>query len=65
VKYIIFLTLVILSSCSDVEFQDKKQLSPIDRIEKFDYSGHSYVVWSGYHRGGIIHDPDCHCQKQK
>lgn len=35
-----------------------------DRIISADYKGHRYIVYKGYERGGITHDPDCPCRKK-
>lgn len=33
-------------------------------ISKFNYSGHSYILFDGdSHLNGIVHDPDCSCHK--
>lgn len=28
---------------------------------KKNFQNHSYVIWEGFYRGGILHDPDCSC----
>lgn len=33
------------------------------RIITRKYNGHSYIIYRGYRKGGITHDPDCPCQK--
>lgn len=39
----------------------------IDRIQKFEFEGHQYIqFWAvGTHggTGGVVHDPDCPCDK--
>ena len=33
-------------------------------ISKFNYSGHSYILFDGdSNLNGIVHDPDCSCHK--
>lgn len=32
-------------------------------LEVVKFRGHSYILFNGYKRGGIIHDPDCPCHK--
>lgn len=34
-----------------------------DRLITMEHNGHSYIVYKGVERGGIIHDPDCPCHK--
>lgn len=35
-----------------------------DKIVTAEYRGHSYIVYKGPERGGILHDPDCPCHKE-
>lgn len=28
-----------------------------------EFNGHTYVKWTGYQKGGIVHDPDCKCSR--
>lgn len=28
------------------------------------YQWHSYIIYKGYRKGGITHDPDCGCHKK-
>lgn len=28
------------------------------------YQWHSYIIYKGYRKGGITHDPDCQCHKK-
>ena len=32
-----------------------------DKIVTAEYHGHSYIIYKGYEKGGITHDPDCPC----
>lgn len=32
-------------------------------LEVVKFKGHSYILFNGYKRGGITHDPDCPCHK--
>lgn len=33
-------------------------------ITTTEYNGHRYILYKGYERGGITHDPDCPCRKK-
>ena len=35
------------------------------RIKVGWYKGHEYLLYESGHRGGIVHSPDCPCQKEK
>ena len=39
-------------------------VSAMDGIQTVNYKGHSYVLWIGYNKGAMVHDPDCACQKK-
>jgi len=28
-----------------------------------EFNGHTYVKWTGFQKGGIVHDPDCKCSR--
>lgn len=32
-----------------------------DKIVTAEYNGHRYIIYKGYRKGGITHDPDCPC----
>ena len=34
-----------------------------DDLHTVDYHGHSYIIYQGRCKGGIVHDPDCKCEK--
>lgn len=34
-----------------------------ENITTTEYNGHRYILYKGYNRGGITHDPDCPCHK--
>ena len=34
-----------------------------DDLHTVDYHGHSYIIYQGHYKGGIVHDPDCKCGK--
>lgn len=35
-----------------------------DKIVTAEYNGHSYIIYKGYKKGGITHDPDCPCREK-
>lgn len=35
-----------------------------DKIITAEYNGHSYIIYKGYRKGGITHDPDCPCREK-
>lgn len=35
-----------------------------DALNKAEFEGHSYIIYKGSQKGGIIHDPDCPCRKK-
>lgn len=35
-----------------------------DTLMKAEYEGHSYIIYKGSQKGGIIHDPDCPCREK-
>lgn len=35
-----------------------------DALMKAEYKGHSYIIYKGSQKGGIIHDPDCTCREK-
>lgn len=35
-----------------------------DALMKAEYEGHSYIIYKGSQKGGIIHDPDCPCREK-
>ena len=49
------------SSCRDPNLETAAQ----GKVSKIEYKDHTYVVWSINFGGGIVHDPDCKCLKEK
>jgi uncharacterized lipoprotein NlpE involved in copper resistance len=44
---------------------DQQQLNSVyDKIVTAEYNGHSYIIYKGYRKGGITHDPDCPCREK-
>lgn len=35
-----------------------------ETITTTEYDGHRYILYKGYERGGITHDPDCPCREK-
>lgn len=35
-----------------------------DALMKAEFEGHSYIIYKGSQKGGITHDPDCHCREE-
>lgn len=66
------LAVVALASCAPSKYEEAKttdaeyikvKTKMLD-IFKFNYSGHSYIMFDGTsHLNGVVHDPDCSCHK--
>lgn len=70
-KAIAILTVLLLfgmHSCNPEDFEHVKQgpriISSYPYIESFDFEGHHYVVVYSGEGCGIIHAPNCPCQKE-
>ena len=64
---ILFLSLLALTltGCGQGQLgTNNRQNSLNDAIMKAEYEGHSYIIYKGYRKGGITHDPDCQCHKK-
>lgn len=64
---ILFLTLLALTltGCGQEQLGTNNRLNSLDdAIMKAEYDGHSYIIYKGYRKGGITHDPDCQCHKK-
>ena len=61
------LALFALTGCEDNNNKTQQQINAeiAERITKFDYEGHKYLLYKRYYNkggiGGIAHDPDCPC----
>ena len=57
-----------LTGCEDNRTPEYKQQRIDDMyggcINTVNYKGHSYIIYSGHHQGGITHDPDCPCREK-
>lgn len=69
----VFTVCLALISCSQTpttheQWQDQQDREAASRITKFNYEGHSYLLYQ-YHIGaqwgvaGICHDENCDCKK--
>ena len=61
---ILFLSLLALTltGCGQDQLGTNNRLNSLDdAIMKAEYEGHSYIIYKGYRKGGITHDPDCGC----
>lgn len=63
---LIFLWFIGIPRCDRT--QEQKQ-QDIDRqydsqLTTVNYRGHSYILYTGYKQGGIVHDPDCPCREK-
>lgn len=74
-KLLIFAMLALtLTGCKKHTPKEKQQIQ--ERLQKIDdgnrrddlhtveYNGHSYIIYQGRYKGGIIHDPDCPCHQK-
>ena len=77
---VILLVLGLLASCNcespkrEMPVEPVKELTetnymPLEHANKFTYEGHSYIVFYSHvnmYKGfaGVVHDPDCECQKR-
>ena len=54
-----------LTGCGQDQLGTNNRLNSLDdAIMKAEYEGHSYIIYKGYRKGGITHDPDCQCHKK-
>lgn len=64
---ILFLSLLALTlmGCEQEQLGTNNRLNSLDdAIMKAEYEGHSYIIYKGFRKGGITHDPDCPCHKK-
>ena len=73
-KYLLAITAILmLCGCekptAEERLQIQQRLEKIDDAQRrddlhtVDYHGHSYIIYQGRYKGGIVHDPDCKCGK--
>ena len=65
-----FILFISLTACGDRAVIEKYyNQPPFECIEHFEYQGHKYIYFTGgaghgiY--GGVVHDPNCDCNKEK
>lgn len=66
-KYILITALIItLSGCGNniTRPETTKGIPPRSDFYKLSYDGHSWVAWTAYRKGGLVHHPDCRCLKK-
>lgn len=68
--FIIFLSIILFFSSlgltKKIDSEDKNlQNVEQGKMSKVTYKGHTYVVWSLTCSGGLVHDPDCGCKREK
>lgn len=67
---ILALLALTLTSCENPKANAQQQQCVIESsgmpecLEVVKFRGHSYIVYKGYKRGGITHDPDCLCREK-
>ncbi len=71
----ITLCIIIFAGCTEVTPEERqqiqRQLQEMDNANRrsdlhtVDYHGHSYIIYQGRYKGGIIHDPDCQCHQKE
>lgn len=61
---ILALVALTLTGCEKENVSKNDGFDIHDSIQKAEYSGHRYIIYKGYRKGGITHDPDCLCQKK-
>jgi hypothetical protein len=49
---------------TNISTTDFASLDCLESVYTFKYRGHSYIVWKGFNRGSMLHDPDCECLKE-
>ena len=59
--FICILLLTFLNSCSE---NDRREFTRRE-MRTLNYGDHTYIIWKGYQKGALIHDPDCKCHKEK
>ena len=61
-KYVIYLVFVCcLCSCTNTEKENKylETNNSFKNITEFSYNEHDYIKFDGFHRCGVVHNPDC------
>lgn len=58
------LLVLTLTGCVRDKINEAETFSYDDSLITADYHGHRYIIYKGFKRGGITHDPDCPCQEK-
>lgn len=53
-----------LTGCESKDIKEGSGFDSWDNITTAEYNGHSYIIYKGYNKGGITHDPNCPCQEK-
>ena len=54
-----------MTGCTHGEISTNNRLNDFDdAIMKAEYEGHSYIIYKGREKGGLVHDLDCPCHKK-
>lgn len=63
---ILSLLALTLTGCEQGQLNtNQNRLNKIDdAIMKAEYEGHGYIIYKGWNKGGITHDPDCPCREK-
>lgn len=61
-KILLMLVLLLLAGCDE---QRKEYQNGADSVYIVTVEGHKYVIYDGYHQGGIVHAENCECKSGK
>lgn len=61
---LLVLCAVALTGCGKEDINKDGGFDRYDSITTADYNGHRYIIYKGYRKGGIAHDPDCPCREK-
>lgn len=65
ITIILAICVLTMTGCTHGEIGTNNRLNDFDdAIMKAEYEGHSYIIYKGYYKGGLVHDPDCPCHKK-
>lgn len=53
-----------LTGCEKENVSKDDGFDRYDFIQTAEYNGHKYIIYKGYRKGGITHDPDCPCREK-
>ena len=65
ITIILAICILTMTGCTHGEIDTNNRLNDFDdAIMKAEYEGHSYIIYKGHRKGGLVHDPDCPCHKK-